>query len=247
MKISIIGAGNMGLILARKFVEVGHEVKVSNSREPETIKEYAQAIGFKPVVINDIVKNADVIVIAIPVKNIPLLPENLFQNAPHSAVVIDVGNYYPVRDGIIKEIHDGLPESVWTSDIIKRSVVKVFNTISPLSIQELANKSEKIAIPVSGDNERDKEVIKGLLDDIGFDFFDVGTLADSWKQQPGAPIYATNLKHSENKNWVNRATKSSLPARRENFLKLITGLPTNLSLSEQTERIRNYLLSDEIN
>lgn len=77
MKISIIGAGNMGLILARKFVEVGHEVKVSNSREPETIKEYAQAIGFKPVVINDIVKNADVIVIAIPVKNIPLLPENL--------------------------------------------------------------------------------------------------------------------------------------------------------------------------
>lgn len=249
MKISIIGAGNMGLILAKKFVEAGHQVRVSNSRGPETIKEDAQSIGFKPVVVNNIVENADVIVIAIPVKNVPLLPTNLFQKARHSVVIIDVGNYYPIRDGVIKEIHDGMVESAWVSNIIHRPVVKVFNTISPRSIQELANKekSKRITLPVSGDSAKDKEVVKGLLDDVGFDFFDVGTLADSWKQQPGAPIYATNLKYEEIKNWVNRSIKSSLPERRENFLTLITGLPTNLSLAEQTEKIQSYLLRDEIN
>jgi len=41
MKIGIIGAGNIGATLTRRFAELGHRVSVANSRGPETLRELA--------------------------------------------------------------------------------------------------------------------------------------------------------------------------------------------------------------
>jgi predicted dinucleotide-binding enzyme len=32
-----------------------------------------------------------------------------------------------------------------------------------------------------------------LIDELGFDAVDTGSLADSWKQEPGTPVYGTDL------------------------------------------------------
>ena len=44
-----------------------------------------------------------------------------------------------------------------------------------------------------GDDARGKEIVLKLIDELGFDGLDAGTLADSWRQQPGTPAYARDL------------------------------------------------------
>jgi predicted dinucleotide-binding enzyme len=51
----------------------------------------------------------------------------------------------------------------------------------------------RIALPVAGDDARAKQVVIGLVDELGFDGVDAGPLADSWRQQPGTPVYTADL------------------------------------------------------
>jgi 8-hydroxy-5-deazaflavin:NADPH oxidoreductase len=46
---------------------------------------------------------------------------------------------------------------------------------------------------VAGDDRRAKEVVFRLLDEMGFDAVDGGSLDDSWRQQPGTPVYGADL------------------------------------------------------
>ena len=45
MEIGIIGVGNIGGTLARQLAELGHNVKIANSRGPETLTAMADEIG----------------------------------------------------------------------------------------------------------------------------------------------------------------------------------------------------------
>ncbi len=51
----------------------------------------------------------------------------------------------------------------------------------------------RICLSVAGDGPRAKELVLGLIDAIGFDGIDAGSLADSWRQQPGTPAYCQDL------------------------------------------------------
>jgi predicted dinucleotide-binding enzyme len=51
----------------------------------------------------------------------------------------------------------------------------------------------RIAISIAADREADHQVGVALVEDTGCDAYDAGTLADSWRQQPGEPAYCTNL------------------------------------------------------
>src|SRR5512146_1595374 len=59
MKIGIIGAGNIGGTLTRRFRELGHEVSVANSRGPETLKDLAAETGAKPVTVQEAAKSGE--------------------------------------------------------------------------------------------------------------------------------------------------------------------------------------------
>src|SRR5256885_5923642 len=74
--------------------------------------------------------------IVVPQKAIPKLPKGLLNKAKKETIVIDVGNYYPLRDGRIAEIENGLAESVWVERQLGRPVVKVFNTIIAKALAE---------------------------------------------------------------------------------------------------------------
>jgi len=113
MKIGIIGAGNIGATLTRRFADLGHRVSVANSRGPETLRELAAETGATAVSVTEAARDKDVVVVTIPEKNIPDLPDDLFTGAG-DAVVVDTGNYYPQqRDGRIDAIEDGMVESRW--------------------------------------------------------------------------------------------------------------------------------------
>ncbi|OLE15629.1 MAG: NADP oxidoreductase [Gemmatimonas sp. 13_1_20CM_3_60_15] len=196
MRIGIIGAGNIGGTLARRFTEAGHEVYVANSRGPETLADLARETGAKAVTPREAARQGEVVIVTIPEKNIPRLPGDLFADTRKDAVVVDTGNYYPRRDGRIAEIESGTTESRWVADQLGRPVIKAFNNIYAKHLLEGGKprgNSGRIALPVAGDDKRAKDVVMKLLDDIGFDGVDAGVLDDSWKQQPGTPVYATDF------------------------------------------------------
>jgi predicted dinucleotide-binding enzyme len=197
MHIGIIGAGNMGATLAARLTRLGHDVAVANSRGPQALAGVAAETGATPVPVTQVTRKADVVIVAIPEKSIPGLPAGLLSSLPADTVVIDAGNYVPkLRDGHIDAIDAGLPESQWVQAQLRHPLVKAFNTIRPASLASLgkpAGAAGRAVIPVAGDDQAAKAVVLELADQLGFDGLDAGPLAESWRQQPGTPIYTTDL------------------------------------------------------
>lgn len=217
MKIGIIGAGQIGGTLTRRFTALGHQVFVANSRGPETLADLARETGAKAVTPKEAAHSGDVVVITIPEGHIPDLPKDLFAGVPDSVVVVDTGNYYPRhRDGRISEIEAGVPESRWVERQLGRPVVKAFNNIYARHLLELgrpAGTATRIALPVAGDDPRAKQIILQLVEELGFDTVDAGGLDDSWRQQPGTPVYASDL----NSDGVRRALAQASSKRPAQF------------------------------
>jgi len=197
MKIGIIGAGNIGGALARRLTALGHDVSIANSRGPETLAGLASETGAKPVSVEQAARSGDLVIVTIPEKRILRLPSGLFEGVPDTVVVVDTGNYYPQqRDGRIDAIENGATESRWVADRLGRPVVKAFNTIYARHLLERGKPkgaAGRIALPVAGDDRRAKDVAFRLLDEMGFDAVDGGSLDESWRQQPGTPIYGADL------------------------------------------------------
>ncbi|MEU1407201.1 NAD(P)-binding domain-containing protein [Streptomyces sp. NPDC005728] len=194
MKIGIIGAGNIGGNLTRRLTALGHDVSVANSRGPETLGELAEETGATPVPAAEAAKGAQVVVVTVPLKRIPDLPAGLLDGAAEGVAVIDTGNYYPQqRDGRIAGIEDeGLSESRWTERHLGHPVIKAFNGTYAQDILDRprpAGDPERMALPVAGDDEAAKRVVRDLIDELGFDTVDAGGIDDSWRQQPGTPVY----------------------------------------------------------
>ena len=192
MKIVVIGSGRIGGGLTRRLTELGHDVVVANARGPETLEELVRETGATATSTSDLPADADVVVLATPFAAIPDLPP-----LPRRAVVVEVANYVPgMRDPEIPAIEAGEPESAWTAEEIGRPVIKALNTITARSQQERARppgSSDRIAAPVAGDDAEAKQRVIELVDALGFEAFDAGNLADSWRQQPGTPVYTADL------------------------------------------------------
>ncbi|WP_343303260.1 NAD(P)-binding domain-containing protein [Chitinophaga niabensis] len=183
MNIAIIGSGEMGGCLAAMLIKLGHTVSVANSRGPA---------------IEEVVENKEVIIVSIPQKNIPTLSKRF----PKDAVVIDTGNYYPnLRDGNIPALDQSGIDSLWVQEQLGVPVVKVFNSILATSLKDKST-HKRIALAVSGDDAKAKEVVFKMVEDLGFDHFDIGTIAQSWKQQPGSVIYCRDINLEELKRRV---------------------------------------------
>ena len=210
MKIGIIGAGHIGGVLARRLTQLGHEVTVANSRGPETLKGLAADTGAWAGTVIDAARDKEVVIVTIPEKSVPELPKGLFEHS--HAVVVDTGNYYPQRDGRIAEIESGTASSRWVSEQLGHPVVKAFNTIQfshLLKGGRPAGDRERIALPVAADDPNAKALVSRLIDELGFDAVDAGGLDDSWRQQPGTPVYGADLPADEARRALTDATRES--------------------------------------
>lgn len=217
MKIGIIGIGHIGKSLALSISAAGHDVKVANSRGPETIDADVLSSGARAVTAQDAVANLDVVILSVPPTGIQKIAP-LVRAIPDNTVVIDTSNYYPMRDGTIDAIEAGQVESQWVSEQLGRPIVKAWNAIGSGSLAEKGAPSGtpgRIAIPVAADREEDRRVGMRLVEETGFDAFDAGSLAESWRQQPGAPGYCTDLTREEMPGALAAAERARLPKRRD--------------------------------
>ena len=196
MKIGIIGAGQIGGTLTRRLRELGHEVAVSNSRDPETLTELANETGATAVWAKDAAADADLVIVSIPQKNVPDLADGIVDARKPGAPVIETNNYYPrQRDGEIAGIEDGQVESAWVAEQIGAPVYKVFNGIWWKHLLEKGTPNgtaNRIALPVAGEDGPGRE-LHGIVDALGFDPVDAGPISESWRQQPGTPVYGQDF------------------------------------------------------
>jgi hypothetical protein len=218
MKIGIIGAGNIGGNLTRRLTALGHDVSVANSRGPQTLTALAEETGATPVPVAEAARGAEIVIVTIPLKAIPNLPSGVLDEAADGVAVIDTGNYYPKqRDGRIAAIEDeGLTESRWTERQIGHPVIKAFNETYAEDILELprpAGAPDRMALPVAGDDEAAKRKVRALIDELGFDTVDAGGIDDSWRQQPGTPVYGMRA----GADTVTKALATASPDRTADF------------------------------
>jgi 8-hydroxy-5-deazaflavin:NADPH oxidoreductase len=201
MRIGVIGAGHIGATLAKQFVRVGHEVAVSNSRGPETLRTVVENIGAgaQALTAGDAAGFGEVVVVSIPFGRYRELPADGFAGR----IVIDTNNYYPGRDGNFPELDEGRTTS---SDLLQghlagARVVKAFNAIHWRSLRDGSRPRgdpRRIGIPISGDDPHAKATVAGLIDQIGFEAVDAGPLGEGGRRhQPGTQAFGADLEPGE--------------------------------------------------
>jgi predicted dinucleotide-binding enzyme len=205
-----------------------------HSRGPEAVKPFADEIGAEAAHIYGAVDGADVVLLSMAFPAAATLPKDLFDRAANGVVIIDTANYYPaVRDPRIAEIDAGMPESVWISQQLGRPIFKAFNSIMFYALSEQGKPEGspgRLAIPVAGDEARAKQIVMGLVNDIGFDPVDGGSLEDSWRQQPSTPAYCCDYDAEKTRQGITAAVKGKAEkirdtAWRENYGRLFANNP----------------------
>ena len=192
MKIGIIGAGMIGATTARLFAASGHEVAISNSRGPETLQSLVDEIGprARATTVDDAARFGDVVLLAVPWRKPEALPSS---DAVAGKVVIDAMNPYSEGGGL-EDLADLTSSEHTRKRLPSARIVKAFNTIWYKHLagngrQDLPV-AKRHAIFVSGDDDEAKQVVKKLIEEIGFGPVDLGSLADGGRrQQPGSAIY----------------------------------------------------------
>jgi predicted dinucleotide-binding enzyme len=193
MKIGIIGSGNIGGTAARLFAKAGHEVAISNSRGPESLKSFVSSVGpnIRANPVEDVIKFGEVILLAIPWRRRQDLVSvsKLFDGK----IVIDAMNPYSENFEVID-----LGNSTSSEEVLKQipnsRLVKTFNTIYYEHLRTKGNPNapieDRFTIFIAGDDSNAKATVSKLIEDIGFAPVDTGSLREGGrKQQPGSPIY----------------------------------------------------------
>jgi len=197
VKIGVIGAGRIGGTLAARLVAAGHQVAISNSRGPETLQGAID--GARPMTVQDAARFGEIVVVSIPFGRYREVPADTVGGK----IVIDTNNYYPERDGRFAELDDG---STTSSELLQAHlpdarVVKAFNAISWTNLRDAGRRTDdpdRLGIPLSADDEQAKRTVADLIDEIGFDPVDAGTLAQGGrKHQVDAPAYGKGLPTAE--------------------------------------------------
>ncbi|MEU1193608.1 NAD(P)-binding domain-containing protein [Streptomyces sp. NPDC005859] len=190
--LGIIGSGNIGGTVARLAVDAGIDVVLSNSRGPETLRGLTDRLGprARAATPAEAAAAGDWTLVAVPFSAVPHLPAH----ALAGKTVIDTNNYYRLRDGVIAELETG---SLTAGELFQRYVpgartVKTFNTIyfeHLLSLARPAGSPDRSALPLAGDDDAAKESVTALLDRLGYDTADAGTMSESWRVQAGNPAW----------------------------------------------------------
>jgi len=213
--IGFIGSGNIGGTVAKLAVDAGYDVVVSNSRGPETLADLAQSLGPKARAATSAQAAAagDIVVVTIPLGKIGQAPAEPLAGK----VVIDTCNYYPERDGAIPALDDKqtTTSGLVQQHLLKASVVKAFNNIFFKhlgSMQRPSGAPDRNTLMIAGDDDAAKKTVTDFIDAIGYDVFDTGSLADSWRFQRDQLAYAGAYAEGGDFDKPKRADRAELQA-----------------------------------
>jgi predicted dinucleotide-binding enzyme len=209
--IGIIGAGHIGSQVARKAVELGYDVVISNSRGPETLAGLVAELGpnARAATPAEAAAAGDFAVVTVPLKNYKDIPVEPLAGK----VVIDTNNYYWERDGRIAALDNG---EATTSGLLQEhlpdsKVAKGFNHImaSQITTDGTPTGTEnRRALATASDYPEAAELVTRLYDEFGFDTVNIGLLEDSWRVERDRPAYVVRQNAAELKENLALATRT---------------------------------------
>lgn len=222
MKFGIIGAGTIGSIISKKLVKNGHDVKIADARGIEHLE--GKELAGTPVLIEDVMTNIEVLIISLPLTALPSI-RNIIEQVGEEVIVVDTSNYYPSRDQKIAEIENGMVESDWVSNQLGKPIIKAFNNLLAYTLENEGTPegtSGRIAMAIAGNDVSQKQIIMDVVNQLGFDTVDSGSLSDSWRQQPGTPAYCTELTKEELTKALEKANKEKAPFLRDKVIEKLS-------------------------
>lgn len=198
--LGIIGSGKIGSNVARAAIAAGYDVLISNSRGPDTLADLVEELGPRAQAAHaeQAAADADLVLVAVPLSKIHDLP----LDALAGKVVMDANNYYPQRDGRIEALDTNqATTSELLQDLLPSSrVVKAFNSIFAKEIPTDGmppGSDNRRALPIAGEDPAAKALVASFLDALGYDVYDLGPLAESWRVERDTPTYGVPTTRAE--------------------------------------------------
>ncbi|MCG2800405.1 MAG: NAD(P)-binding domain-containing protein [Cellulomonas sp.] len=201
--LGVLGAGKLGTVLARLAVGAGYRVLVAGSGEPEKIRLIVDVLapGATVTTALEAARAADVVVLALPLSRLAEVPAAELDGS----IVIDAMNYWWEVDGLRDDL-------VSTSAQVQTAlpgarVVKAFNHMGYHDLDEgprPRGAEDRKAIAVAGDDPEAVSLVAGLVDDLGFDPVQAGTLADGVRLEPQAAAFGANVGADELRSLIER-------------------------------------------
>jgi predicted dinucleotide-binding enzyme len=212
LRLGIVGAGKLGTTLARAAIEAGYDVAISSSGPADDISLTVDVLapGARAATTEEVVRHADIIVLAVPAHRHRELPPDLFAGK----VLIDAINYWEPVDGADAELA-AAPRG--TSIVVRdhfptARVVKSLNQLGYHELEETRRPKDaldRIAVGAAGDDRLAVRAVMRLVDRLGFDPVDAGPLENGIALQPDGSPYATTHTAAQLSDLIARTPRPS--------------------------------------
>jgi 8-hydroxy-5-deazaflavin:NADPH oxidoreductase len=198
--IAIIGSGHVGGNLAKAAIAHGYDVVISNSQGPDSLAGLVKELGPRASAATpaEAAAAGDFAIVAIPLATINQVPVEPLAGK----VVIATINYFPQRNGHVREIDNGTTSvpGLLQAHLPTSKVVRAFSMIDAADMSGDGHPKgdpRRRALALAGDDPAAKRLVAGLYDEFGFDAVDLGGLDESWRVDAGQPAFVTRQNVAE--------------------------------------------------
>ena len=211
-RLGIVGAGRVGTTIGRAAIAAGYDVTISGSGPAERIALIVEVLapGARAVSTDEVVRHADLIILAVPMHRFRELPHDLFA----AKILIDAMNYWEEIDGADPELATA-PGG--TSVVVQEwfplaRVVKSLNHITYYKFdagRRPHGAPGRIAIAAAGDDRAAVAAVMQLIDRLGFDAVDAGPLEAGLALEPDRQVFGASYGVDELSDLLSPAASSA--------------------------------------
>jgi 8-hydroxy-5-deazaflavin:NADPH oxidoreductase len=196
MRLGIVGAGKIGTAVARAAVAGGYDISISGSGAVERIELIVEVLapGAHAVTTGDVARHTDLIVLAVPMHRFRELSRDLFAGQ----ILVDAMNYWDEIDGADQELATA---PMGTSVVVQQHfplarVVKGLNHLGYFKFDQGRRPRaapDRLAMAAAGNDPDAVAAVMRLIDRLGFDAVNVGSLDRGVALEPGGPVFGIGL------------------------------------------------------
>ena len=201
MKIGIIGIGNVGSVLGRKWAAKGHDIRfgirdLNNEKFLELKAQYPLKIHGRDV--EETIEFGEILVLAVPWES----AKKILRDAKNleKKIINDCTN--PIKDLSTLQVGQTTSAAEIIQDIAKTArIVKGFNTIGANIMEDPIFNGIKADTFICGNDIEAKKIVATLAEEIGFNVVDVGELSLARYLEPLALLWinmSLNPKYQRN-------------------------------------------------
>ena len=208
LRLGIVGAGKLGTTIARAAIAAGYDVAISGSGPADDIALTVEVLapGARAVTTDEVVRHADLIILAVPTHRFRELPRDLFDDK----ILVDAMNYWEPVDGTDPELTDAADG---TSIVVQQrfASARLVKSLNQLGYHELdehrhpRGAPDRIAIGSAGDDRAAVAAVMRLIDRLGFDAVDAGPLENGLVLEPDGSPFAVTYEKDELRELTRRS------------------------------------------